>query len=175
MPDRETYERYYANQMLRLYQAENRIAGLVDDLIGEVHDKELKQVLEQQKEVLDEDVETVARMYERLGVEGDSRRAEAFGQVVAEAEQSIDALGDLPPSIQDLETIVILEELQGEAKSTRQMLYLHAQQMGLDEDVMEFESMQQRKNRMDQKLTNVARTNLYGDGEAISPPRPRVR
>lgn len=155
---------FYATQLLRLYQAERQVADFVDNLFEEVDTTELKQVLEKEQTLLDQECETIRRMYDRLGVEGEPERSETFLQMVDEAQMEVDRLGDQPPKVRDLEIIAILQQLKAQEESTMRSLLTHAEQMGRTDDVREFQSMLQRENKTDKKLTNVARNNLYPRG-----------
>jgi ferritin-like metal-binding protein YciE len=160
---------YYATQLLRLYQAERQVAEFVDGLFDEVSHTELRQVLEKERTLLDQECETIRRLYQRLGVEGEPERSQTFIQMVDEAQHEVDRLVDQPPKVRDLEIISILQQLKAQEESTMRSLLTHAEEMGRKDDARAFQSMLQRENKTDKKLTNVARNNLYprnGRGKA---------
>ena len=170
----KSFRDYYANQLLRLSDAEQEMAGFVDRLLGTVNHIELKQVLEKEKRLLEQERETVKRMYRRFGVEGEPERSESFIRAVEDARRIVDGLQDLAPDVRDLEIVALLQQLKAQAQSTMRALLTHAQEMGRTDDVREFQSMLQRENRSDEKLTNVARNNLYDrHGRTGEPRRPR--
>lgn len=174
MSHEKAYQEFYANQLLRLYHAEQEVSELVDTLLGTVAHGELKQVLEKEKRLLDQECQTIRRMYDRLGIEGEIQRAESFVQAVREAEAALEDLRALEPNVRDLEIIAMFQQLKAREEGTIRSLLTYAEERNLDDDVRQFQSMLQRENNMDEKLTNVARNNLYdhGGGKTGEPRRP---
>ena len=170
----ESFRTYYANQLLRLHHAEQEVSTFVDQLVGTVTHTELRQILEKERRLLEQERQTVKRIYERFGVEGEPQRAESFVRAVEDARRIVDGLQDLEPNVRDLEIVALLQQLKAQEQSTMRALLTHAQEMDRTDDVREFQSMLQRENRSDERLTNVARNNLYDrHGRTGEPRRPR--
>lgn len=174
MADQRAYRSYYANQLLRLYYAEEQVAGVVDTLVDEVAHTELKRVFEREKELLDRERLTVKRIYDQLGIRGDPRRAESFVEAAREAESAVEQLEGLEPSVRDLEIIAIFRQLTAQQESTIRALLTYAREMELADDLREFESMLQRETEIDARLHDLVCNRLFA-GDRVEGPRLRGR
>jgi len=172
MPHDRPYRSYYANQLLRLYHAEEQVAGFVDQLVGEVSRPELEQVLRDEKKLLDRERLKIKRIYDRLGVQGEPRRAEAIVQAAREAERTVEDLDDLDPDLRDLEIIATLRQLKAQQESAIRALLTYAEAQDLEAEAREFQSMLQRENESDRRLDEVARDNLHDHRGLIGRRRP---